>query len=138
MRNVEEARLYFREGTRALGEANRSATALWQAWGLLERDQVRPRTPDPPHLPQPSTGFCFKQRTHTHTHPHHTHSRVEKARENACCCLGWSRSQRLSHGSLRKEPTGCYLTLVNNTRPRRCVGVLFCALQSVYVFVPSL
>jgi hypothetical protein len=39
--NVEEARLYFREGTRALGEAGRSAHALWQAWALLERDQVQ-------------------------------------------------------------------------------------------------
>jgi len=81
MRNVEEARLYFREGTRALGEANRSATALWQAWGLLERDQVRPRTPDPPHLPQPSTGFCFKQRTHTHTHTHTTRTVELRKRE---------------------------------------------------------
>lgn len=53
MRNVEEARLYFREGTRALAEAKRSASALWQAWGLLERDQVRPSTPDQPPLPQP-------------------------------------------------------------------------------------
>jgi hypothetical protein len=50
MRNVEEARLYFREGTLALAEANRSASALWQAWGLLERDQVRPSTLD--QLPQ--------------------------------------------------------------------------------------
>jgi len=36
MGRVEEARLYFRQGTDAMIGVNRSAAALWQAWGVLE------------------------------------------------------------------------------------------------------